>query len=123
MSPAHNVRTLLSSYHILRYSLIGMGALLAIARRIFRTKKLDVCILGLDNAGKSTILEAMCGTLQLKNSVPTIGMNIKQLKTYGVSMTAFDLVRAIMVPMYPDLLMIGWSATISGRVASLCGRV
>jgi len=70
-----------------------MGALLSIARHIFSTKKLDVCILGLDNSGKSTILEAMCGTLQLKNTVPTIGMNVKQLKTNGVTMKAFDLVR------------------------------
>ncbi|KAJ4458539.1 putative Arf/Sar family; other [Paratrimastix pyriformis] len=68
-----------------------MGALLAVAKRIFATKKLDVCILGLDNSGKTTILEAMCGTLQLKNTVPTIGMNVKQLKSNGVTMKAFDL--------------------------------
>ena len=44
----------------------------------FFTKKLELCLLGLENTGKTTFVDTMMG--KPKKSLPTIGLNVKQVK-------------------------------------------
>lgn len=42
------------------------------------TKKLELCLLGLENCGKTTFVDTLMG--KPKKSVPTIGLNVKNVK-------------------------------------------
>jgi Arf/Sar family protein len=44
----------------------------------FFTKKLELCLLGLENTGKTTFVDTLMG--KPKKSMPTIGLNVKQVK-------------------------------------------
>lgn len=44
----------------------------------FFSKKLELCLIGLENSGKSTFVDQLLG--KLKKTVPTIGLNVKQVK-------------------------------------------
>lgn len=41
------------------------------------TKKLELCLLGLENCGKTTFVDTLMG--KPKKSVPTIGLNVKNV--------------------------------------------
>lgn len=55
-----------------------MGGLLQKFLDKFFSKKLELCLLGLENSGKTTFVDQLHG--KTKNTVPTIGLNVKQLK-------------------------------------------
>lgn len=42
------------------------------------SKKLELCLLGLENTGKTTFVDALMG--KPKKNLPTIGLNVKQVK-------------------------------------------
>ncbi|CAD2213000.1 Arf/Sar family, other [Angomonas deanei] len=68
-----------------------MGSFFAKLRRLFEDdRKLELCLVGLENSGKTTLLNV----LALGHSVetyPTIGLNVKMLKKEGVQIKAWDL--------------------------------
>ena len=49
-----------------------------------------VLFLGLDNAGKSTILFQMKDK-EFKDTVPTVGLNVEQIKYRGMNFTLWDV--------------------------------
>ncbi|XP_059895593.1 ADP-ribosylation factor-like protein 6 isoform X1 [Gadus macrocephalus] len=57
-----------------------------------RKKEVNVLCLGLDNSGKTTIINHLKPTnTQAQDVVPTIGFNIEKFKTSTLSFTVFDM--------------------------------
>lgn len=58
----------------------------------FRKRQASVLVVGLDNSGKSSILNYLLPSdAQTDDIVPTIGFNIEQFDCKGLSFTAFDM--------------------------------
>lgn len=55
-----------------------------------KEKELRILILGLDNAGKTTILRKFCGD-PIDTIEPTLGFNIKTLEHHGFSLNFWDV--------------------------------
>lgn len=68
-----------------------MGSLLSAISKVFATKKpYSICMIGLDAAGKTTILYQM----QMENTVatvPTIGFNIEKFQVGNVVFNCWDI--------------------------------
>eukprot|EP00762_Andalucia_godoyi_P002771 ANDGO_04442.mRNA.1 ADP-ribosylation factor-like protein 8 len=71
-----------------------MGALLSM---LFSTR-IDIIVVGLANAGKTTLLNALSvspeddrGTNAHADTIPTIGLNVKKFKKGGITVKAWDL--------------------------------
>lgn len=62
-----------------------MGAILQKIMDKFFSKKLELCLLGLENSGKTTFVDQLQG--KTKNTIPTIGLNVKQLKKGSKNIT------------------------------------
>ncbi|XP_044221448.1 ADP-ribosylation factor-like protein 6 isoform X3 [Thunnus albacares] len=57
-----------------------------------RKKEVNVLCLGLDNSGKTTIINQLKPTnTQAQEIVPTIGFNIEKFKSSSLSFTVFDM--------------------------------
>ncbi len=54
------------------------------------TKKLEVVLVGLENGGKTTLLQVISNGSPLETA-PTIGLNVKMVKRGGVNMKCWDL--------------------------------
>jgi ADP-ribosylation factor-like protein 8 len=54
------------------------------------TKKLEVVLVGLENSGKTTLLQVISNGSPLETA-PTIGLNVKMVKRGGVNMKCWDL--------------------------------
>lgn len=55
----------------------------------FFSKKLELCILGLEGSGKTTFVNQLMG--DMKKTVPTIGLNVKSHKKGNVNMKIWDI--------------------------------
>jgi hypothetical protein len=55
-----------------------MGFIMTKITEKFFTKKLELCILGLESCGKTTFVDMLMG--KPKKSIPTIGLNVKNVK-------------------------------------------
>lgn len=55
-----------------------MGFIFSKIYEKFFTKKLELCLLGLENTGKTTFVDTLLG--KPKKSMPTIGLNVKNVK-------------------------------------------
>lgn len=55
-----------------------MGYVISKIYEKFFTKKLELCLLGLENTGKTTFVDTLMG--KPKRTMPTIGLNVKQVK-------------------------------------------
>jgi ADP-ribosylation factor-like protein 8 len=55
-----------------------MGYVLSTIYAKFFTKKLELCLLGLENCGKTTFVDSLMG--KSKKNGPTIGLNVKTVK-------------------------------------------
>lgn len=65
-----------------------MGGLFS---RLFSSgKKLEACIVGLENSGKSTFLNILSVGHPVE-TFPTVGLNVKMVKKAGVSIKAWDI--------------------------------
>jgi ADP-ribosylation factor-like protein 8 len=67
-----------------------MGNILRSLLQRFSTKKLEVVLVGLENSGKSTLLQVL-GNGSPVETAPTIGLNVKMVKRGGVQMKCWDL--------------------------------
>ena len=54
------------------------------------TKKLEVVLVGLENSGKTTLLQVLSNGAPVETA-PTIGLNVKMVKQGGVQMKCWDL--------------------------------
>ena len=59
-----------------------MGGVLG---RLFKVKKLELVLVGIENSGKSTLLNMMAMGTSIQ-TVPTVGLSVKTMKHAGVSM-------------------------------------
>ena len=64
-----------------------MGALLSFFQS---AAKMELCIVGLENAGKSTLMNVLASG-DTSETVPTVGLNVKVVKKGGVTMKMWDL--------------------------------
>jgi GTPase SAR1 family protein len=55
----------------------------------FFSKKLELCILGLEGCGKTTFVNQLTG--EVKKTAPTIGLNVKSYKKGLVNMKIWDI--------------------------------
>ena len=55
-----------------------MGSYITSLLNILFAKKLEICLLGLENTGKTTFVDSIMGVH--KQNLPTIGLNVKQVK-------------------------------------------
>lgn len=55
----------------------------------FSKKAMELAIVGLDNAGKTTLLNALAG--DTSETLPTIGLNVRTVKRGAVTMKVWDL--------------------------------
>lgn len=55
-----------------------MGGILQKLLETLFSKKLEICLLGLENTGKTTFVDCIMGVH--KQNMPTIGLNVKQVK-------------------------------------------
>jgi ADP-ribosylation factor-like protein 8 len=67
-----------------------MGALLAKLTELFSSRKLELCLVGLENSGKTTLLNVLANG-QVVETLPTVGLNVKLMKKEGVKMKVWDL--------------------------------
>jgi len=67
-----------------------MGHLLAKIINSFADMKSKILMLGLDNAGKTTILYQMKFN-EVAASVPTVGFNVEEINYRGLNFTVWDI--------------------------------
>ena len=60
-------------------------------RNIFFNKELELTILGLQNAGKTTLVNVLANNKFDDDSIPTIGFNFRKLKKGKVEFKLWDL--------------------------------
>jgi ADP-ribosylation factor-like protein 6 len=67
---------------------------MGIFKRLFGSKsgkKASICVVGLDNSGKTTFLNALKPKSASLETVPTVGFSTEEFKKNGVNFTAFDM--------------------------------
>lgn len=69
---------------------MGLLDLFSFFRRKNDKRPRRIVVLGLDNAGKTTMLKAIAGEDALKVS-PTKGFNVKSIETHGLTLTVWDI--------------------------------
>lgn len=62
-----------------------MGNLIEKLKNFFSTSKIEICMVGLENVGKTTLLNQL-SLGDPSFTVPTVGLNVKSVKKGGVSM-------------------------------------
>lgn len=67
-----------------------MGGLFTKLLRAFYSKQLEVVMVGLENSGKTTVLNVLSQGAALETA-PTIGLNVKFVKKGGVTMKCWDI--------------------------------
>ena len=65
-----------------------MGNLFEKLKNFFSTSKIEVCMVGLENAGKTTLLNQL-SLGDPSFTVPTVGLNVKTVKKGGVTMKVY----------------------------------
>lgn len=60
-------------------------------KSLFFNKELELAILGIQNAGKSTLVNVMANNKFDEDTIPTIGFNFRKLKKGKVDFKLWDL--------------------------------
>ncbi|KRX04149.1 P-loop containing nucleoside triphosphate hydrolase [Pseudocohnilembus persalinus] len=69
----------------------AFNKLVSWVKSLFWNKELELSIVGLQNAGKTTLVNTMATGKFEEDTIPTIGLNHRQLKKGKVSMKLYDL--------------------------------
>jgi ADP-ribosylation factor-like protein 8 len=68
-----------------------MGAFIQKMKDMFGgSKKLEMCLVGLENSGKTTLLNVLSVGHPIE-TFPTVGLNVKMVKKQGVQLKVWDL--------------------------------
>jgi len=67
-----------------------MGPLAAKLKDLFSNRKIELCLVGLENSGKTTLLNILSTGYPVE-TLPTVGLNVKMVKKEGVAMKVWDL--------------------------------
>ncbi|CAK89061.1 unnamed protein product (macronuclear) [Paramecium tetraurelia] len=73
-----------------RFLYFLMGNLIEKLKSFFSTSKLEVCMVGLENVGKTTMLNQL-SMGDPSFTVPTVGLNVRTVKKGGVTMKIWDI--------------------------------
>jgi ADP-ribosylation factor-like protein 8 len=65
--------------------------LVAMLRRLFFGMEMEIVVIGLQNAGKTSFVNALGGGGFQEDMIPTVGFNMRKLKRDGVSVKTWDL--------------------------------
>merc|ERR1712070_1044575 len=68
-----------------------MGMLWSGLKSLIGGKEVRLLILGLDNAGKTTILYRLKGDEEIKQTVPTVGFNVETVAFKNIKLQVWDL--------------------------------
>jgi hypothetical protein len=68
----------------------------AYIRNLFFNKELELTILGLQNAGKTTLVNVLANNKFDEDSIPTIGFNFRKMKKGKVEFKLWDLGTSIL---------------------------
>mmetsp|Transcript_9212 Transcript_9212/g.13638 ORF Transcript_9212/g.13638 Transcript_9212/m.13638 type:complete len:177 (+) Transcript_9212:82-612(+) len=67
-----------------------MGNWFGKLKELFTSKKLELCLVGLENSGKTTLLSVLSMGHAVE-TLPTVGLNVKYVNKGGVNMKVWDL--------------------------------
>ncbi|KAK7200522.1 GTP-binding protein [Novymonas esmeraldas] len=68
-----------------------MGGFLSALRELFTgSRKLELCLVGLENSGKTTLLNVLAVGHPVE-TFPTVGLNVKMVRKEGVQLKVWDL--------------------------------
>ena len=67
-----------------------MGILFTKLYELFASKKLEICMVGLENSGKTTLLNVL-SLGHAVETLPTVGLNVKVMTKEGINMKVWDL--------------------------------
>jgi ADP-ribosylation factor-like protein 8 len=67
-------------------------------RSMFFNKELEISIVGLQNAGKSTFVNVLANYKFDEDTIPTIGFNFRTIKKGKVSFKLWDLGKKVYLP-------------------------
>ena len=72
---------------------ILIKGLLSLLRSLYRgkDKELKILLLGLDNAGKTSILKVMAAETDIQQVKPTLGFNVKVVQSPGFKLNVWDI--------------------------------
>ena len=65
--------------------------LLAWLRSLFFHKEMDITLIGLQNAGKTTLIDVLTTGSFKEDQIPTIGFNVRRVKKGGVTIKVWDI--------------------------------
>jgi len=65
-------------------------ALASKLRSLFTERKVELCLVGLENSGKSSLLNVLSVGYPVE-TLPTVGLNVKMVKKQGIAMKVWDL--------------------------------
>lgn len=78
---------------ILMFISVDSQGLLSLLRSLYKNKdkELRILLLGLDNAGKTTILKMMASESDIQQVKPTLGFNVKAVRSPGFKLNVWDI--------------------------------
>jgi hypothetical protein len=90
-------------------------------RSLFFNKELELSILGLQNAGKTTFVNVLANNKFDEDTIPTIGFNYKKLKKGKVEFKLWDLGNTpyIILPLYYYFYYFRRSAQIQRQLGEI----
>lgn len=86
-----------------------LGFLIEWLRSLLFTRHLDVCIVGLPGAGKTTLTNVLVTGRVPEHVAPTVGYNLRQLRVGNVRMRLWDIGYVF------------YTYTVASRVSGQCG--
>lgn len=60
-------------------------------KNLFWNKELELSVVGLQNAGKTTLLNTLATGEYDEDTIPTIGFNLKEIKKGKIALKVWDL--------------------------------
>eukprot|EP00461_Guttulinopsis_vulgaris_P007063 UN07109 len=63
----------------------------SLLQTLFGTREVRVLMIGLDNAGKTSILYKLYAPDKIVRSLPTLGFNVEQVNFQGLTFSLWDL--------------------------------
>lgn len=75
------------------YHILLLQGLLSMLRSLYKSKEkeLRILLLGLDNAGKTTILKTLASESDVELVKPTLGFNVKAVESQGFKLNVWDI--------------------------------
>lgn len=101
-----------------------LGFLIEWLRSLLFTRHLDVCIVGLPGAGKTTLTNVLVTGRVPEHVAPTVGYNLRQLRVGNVRMRLWDIGYVFILTQWPAAFPVNVGAVLLRCIGGgLCGRL